>query len=41
MARNLFGNLFAQSPFSPIQDHIVKAQECAETAHPFYRSQYK
>ncbi|MDA8977703.1 TIGR00153 family protein [bacterium] len=35
MARNLFGNLFAQSPFSPIQDHIVKAQECAEQLIPF------
>jgi predicted phosphate transport protein (TIGR00153 family) len=32
---NPFGNLFAKSPFQPIQDHMVKAHQCAEALIPF------
>ena len=35
MASNVFGSLFAQSPFSPIQKHILEAHACAEQLIPF------
>ena len=32
---NPFGNLFGTSPFKPIQQHMAKAHDCAESLIPF------
>jgi predicted phosphate transport protein (TIGR00153 family) len=32
---NPFGNLFGKSPFTPIQQHMAKAHDCAEALVPF------
>lgn len=38
MARgNPFSNLFGQSPIKPIQEHMTKAQQCAEALMPFFK----
>ncbi len=37
MARgNPFSNRFGQSPIKPIQEHMTKAQQCAEALMPFF-----
>lgn len=35
MAGNPFGNMFGQSPFGPIQEHMAQAHACAEQLVPF------
>ncbi len=35
---NPFGNLFGKSPFEPIQQHMAKAQSCAEALVPFFQA---
>lgn len=42
MARgNPFGNLFGQSPIRPIQEHMQKVHNCAETIIPFLEATFK
>lgn len=33
--KNPFGSMFGKSPFKPIQDHMAKSHECAESLIPF------
>ncbi|MEM5529245.1 TIGR00153 family protein [Gammaproteobacteria bacterium AS21] len=37
---NPFTQMFARSPFKPMQEHIVKAQECAEQLIPFFEASF-
>jgi uncharacterized protein Yka (UPF0111/DUF47 family) len=35
---NPFLQMFARSPFKPMQEHIAKAQECAVELIPFFKA---
>ena len=37
---NPFLQMFARSPFKPMQEHIAKAQNCAEQLIPFFEASY-
>ena len=40
MPTNPFMQMFARSPFKPMQEHIAKAQRCAEQLIPFFEATF-
>ncbi|MEH6442447.1 MAG: TIGR00153 family protein [Oceanospirillaceae bacterium] len=40
VATNPFLQMFARSPFKPMQEHIAKAQDCAEQLIPFFEASF-
>lgn len=41
VSTNPFMQMFARSPFKPMQEHIAKAQECAEQLIPFFEASFR
>ena len=40
VSTNPFTQMFARSPFKPMQEHIAKAQQCAEQLIPFFEASF-
>jgi len=40
VSTNPFTQMFARSPFKPMQEHIAKAQQCAEQLVPFFEASF-
>ena len=40
VSTNPFMQMFARSPFKPMQEHIAKAQQCAEQLIPFFQASF-
>ncbi len=40
VSSNPFLQMFARSPFKPMQEHIAKAQQCAEQLIPFFEASF-